>query len=80
MFWPDVPVVDGCARRDGRGGSPRPSPTTTQRRRTPTGVDRFLDAFAAFADARLVGVPEHQQEHASWKLFAEMVQAATGYE
>lgn len=43
-------------------------------------LDRFLDGFAAFADARIIDVPELQQEHASWSLFAEMVQAATGYE
>jgi hypothetical protein len=43
-------------------------------------LDRFLDAFAAFTDARVVDVPEQQQEHASWRLFAEIVQAATGYE
>ncbi len=43
-------------------------------------LDRFLDAFAAFADTRVVDVPEQDQEHASWRLFAGMVQAATGYE
>jgi hypothetical protein len=43
-------------------------------------LDRFLDALAAFADARLVDVPKQKQEHASWRLFAEMVRAATGCE
>jgi hypothetical protein len=33
-------------------------------------LDRFLDAFAAFAGARVIGVPEQHQDHASWKLFA----------
>jgi hypothetical protein len=43
-------------------------------------LDRFLDGFAAFADTRVVDVPQHQQELASWRLFADMVRAATGYE
>jgi hypothetical protein len=43
-------------------------------------LDRFLDGFAAFAGARVVDVPERQQKQASWRLFAEIVQAATGYE
>lgn len=43
-------------------------------------LERFLDGLAAFADARVADVPEQQQEDASWRLFAEMVQAATGYE
>ena len=43
-------------------------------------LDRFLDAFAAFAGAQVVDVPERRQKHASWRLFAEIVQAATGYE
>jgi len=41
-------------------------------------LDRFLDAFSAFAAARVVDMPN--QEHASWRLFAQLVQAATGYE
>ena len=41
-------------------------------------LDRFLDGFAAFADARVVDAPD--QEQASWRLFAEIVRAATGYE
>jgi hypothetical protein len=41
-------------------------------------LDRFLDAFSAFADARVVDAQE--QEQASWRLFAEIVRAATGYE
>jgi hypothetical protein len=43
-------------------------------------LDRFLDGFAAFADTRVAAVPQHQQELASWRLFADMVRAATGYE
>ena len=43
-------------------------------------LDRFLDAFSAFVDARVVDVPEQEQEQASWRLFAEIVRAATGYE
>jgi uncharacterized MAPEG superfamily protein len=43
-------------------------------------LERFLDAFAAYADARVVDVPAQQQEHPSWRLFAEIVQAVTGYE
>ena len=43
-------------------------------------LDRFFDAFAAVADARVVDVPELPQEQASWRLFAEIVHAATGYE
>jgi hypothetical protein len=43
-------------------------------------LDRFLDAFSAFADGRVVDVPEQEQEQASWRLFAEIVRAATGYE
>ena len=41
-------------------------------------LDRFLDAFSAFAAARVVDMPD--QEDASWRLFAQLVQAATGYE
>jgi hypothetical protein len=43
-------------------------------------LEDFLDAFAAYAGARLVDVPEQQQEHASWRLFAEIVHAVTGFE
>jgi hypothetical protein len=43
-------------------------------------LDRFLDGLSAFADARVVEAPELDQEQASWRLFAEMVLAATGYE
>lgn len=43
-------------------------------------LDRFLDGLSAFAGARVVGAPAPDQEHASWRLFAEIVQAATGYE
>jgi hypothetical protein len=43
-------------------------------------LDRFLDGLSAFADTRIVDTPELDQEHASWRLFAEIVRAATGYE
>jgi hypothetical protein len=43
-------------------------------------LDRFLDALSAFADARVVEAPVLDQEQASWRLFAEIVWAATGYE
>jgi hypothetical protein len=42
--------------------------------------DRFLDGLSAFADARLVKAPEFDKERGSWRLFAEIVRAATGYE
>lgn len=42
-------------------------------------LDRFLDGLSAFTDAR-VGASEPDQEQASWRLFAEIVRAATGYE
>ena len=38
----------------------------------------FLGALAVFADARVV--ERDDQEEASWRLFAEMIVAATGYE
>lgn len=45
---------------------------------------RFLDGFAAYASARmntsLTGVSLEHQETASWRLFAELVRSATGYE
>lgn len=41
-------------------------------------LDRFLDGLAAFALARVHGAGE--QEDASWRLFAQMIVAATGYE
>lgn len=41
-------------------------------------LDHFLEALASFAEARVVDRP--RQEDASWRLFAEMVVAATGYE
>jgi hypothetical protein len=41
-------------------------------------LDRFLDAFSAFAATRVADMAD--QERASWRLFAELVQAATGYE
>jgi len=43
-------------------------------------LDRFLDGLSAFADARLLEAPEPDQEQASWRLFAEILRAATGYE
>jgi hypothetical protein len=43
-------------------------------------LERFLDGFAAFAEARVVDQPEQEQEQASWRLFAEIVRTATGYE
>jgi hypothetical protein len=43
-------------------------------------LDRFLEAFAAVAEARIKGVPEQHHDHGSWRIFAEIVQAATGYE
>jgi hypothetical protein len=43
-------------------------------------LDRFLDGFSAFAGARVVEALEIDQERASWRLFAEIVWAATGYE
>lgn len=43
-------------------------------------LDRFLDGLSAFADARVIEAPEPDQEQASWRLFAEIVRAATGYE
>lgn len=41
-------------------------------------LDRFLEGLAAFAGAREVAGED--QETASWRLFAEMIAAATGYE
>lgn len=38
----------------------------------------FLDGLTMFAEARVVGV--EGQEEPSWRLFAEMIVAATGYE
>ncbi|GGQ73465.1 DUF7660 family protein [Couchioplanes azureus] len=43
-------------------------------------LDRFLDGLSAFAGARAVEASEPAQEQASWRLFAEIVRAATGYE
>jgi hypothetical protein len=41
-------------------------------------LDRFLGALAAFAQARVVD--QKDQDTPSWRLFAETVVAATGYE
>jgi hypothetical protein len=43
-------------------------------------LDRFLDGLSAFAAARVVEAQEPDQEQASWRLFAEILLAATGYE
>jgi len=43
-------------------------------------LDRFLDGLSAFANARVVEAVELDQEPASWRLFAEIVSAATAYE
>ena len=43
-------------------------------------LDCFLDGLSAFVDARVVEAPEPDQDQASWRLFAEIVRAATGYE
>jgi hypothetical protein len=43
-------------------------------------LDRFLDGLSAFADTRLAEVSNLDQERPSWRLFAEIVWAATGYE
>lgn len=41
-------------------------------------TDRLLEALAAFAHARVVGGGD--QETPTWRRFAEMIVAATGYE
>jgi hypothetical protein len=41
-------------------------------------LEDFLGALAAFAEARVID--QADQEHATWRLFAEMIVAATGYE
>lgn len=41
-------------------------------------LERFLDGLSAFTHARVVN--EQDQERASWRLFAEIIRAATGYE
>jgi hypothetical protein len=43
-------------------------------------LDRFLDGLSAFAEAGVGEAPEPDQEQASWRSFAEIVRAATGYE
>lgn len=43
-------------------------------------VEQLLDALSAFAEARVVTVVDYDQEAPSWRLFAEMLHAATGYE
>ncbi|WP_189078659.1 DUF7660 family protein [Mangrovihabitans endophyticus] len=43
-------------------------------------LDRFLDGLLAVAEARLVDASTQDQEQASWRLFAELIQGATGYE
>jgi hypothetical protein len=41
-------------------------------------LDRFLEALASFAEARVVD--RSDQETPTWRLFAELIIAATGYE
>ncbi|WP_221326754.1 hypothetical protein [Actinoplanes sp. L3-i22] len=43
-------------------------------------LTRFLDGLSAFAGARVGDAPEYDQEQASWRLFAEILRSATGYE
>jgi|tagenome__1003787_1003787.scaffolds.fasta_scaffold16169560_1 hypothetical protein len=43
-------------------------------------LERFLDALEAFAGARVVDHPDEEQERPSWRLFAEILATATGYE
>ncbi|MEV6600126.1 hypothetical protein AB0M36_25225 [Actinoplanes sp. NPDC051346] len=43
-------------------------------------LDHFLDGLTAYADARVAEAPDLDREQASWRLFAAMVQAATGHE
>ena len=41
-------------------------------------LDGFLEALAAFAEGRVNS--QADQDEANWRLFAEMIVAATGYE
>ena len=41
-------------------------------------LEDFLEALAAFAEARVID--QGDQDNATWRLFAEMIVAATGYE
>ena len=41
-------------------------------------LDRFLDGLAAFAAARVQGGQD--QDTPTWRLFAEIIAAGTGYE
>ena len=43
-------------------------------------LDRFLDGLWAFAGVRVAESLKPDQEQASWRLFAEILRAATGYE
>lgn len=43
-------------------------------------LDRFLAGLSAFAEARVAESSEPDQEQASWRLFAEIIRAAIGYE
>jgi hypothetical protein len=43
-------------------------------------LEGFLDGLAAASHARVVDRDGASQELASWRLFAELVAAATGYE
>jgi hypothetical protein len=41
-------------------------------------LERFLGALAAYSEARVIGMKD--QDMPAWRLFAEMIVAATGYE
>jgi hypothetical protein len=43
-------------------------------------LEDFLDALEACVGARLVTEPAEAQEQPSWRAFAEILRAATGYE
>jgi hypothetical protein len=66
-FGSFVEIVLGDFRL-GRGQTEWENPT----------LGRFLEALADFAEARVVD--RGDQETATWRLFAEMMAAATGYE
>ena len=41
---------------------------------------RFLDGLAAVTHARFVDLDRASQDLATWRLFAQLIAAATGYE